>query len=120
MNFRRFGSQQEAEKFYFELFRQASGMGAIPEYGDKPDVIIHLDRKIGVEITNFYLRPGSDDASEQRQRERRTTIVADAQTPLEERGRNTLVLSGKLARDALVLCHKECESVKTGKAVAVA
>lgn len=29
-------------------------------------------------------------------------------------------LSGKLARDALVLCHKECESVKTGKAVAVA
>ena len=28
-------------------------------------------------------------------------------------------LSGKLARDALVLCHKECESVRTGKAVAV-
>ena len=29
------------------------------------------------------------------------------------------LLSGKLARDALVLCHKECESVKTGKTVAV-
>ena len=29
------------------------------------------------------------------------------------------LLSGKLARDALVLCHKECESVKTGKAVAM-
>jgi predicted dehydrogenase len=28
-------------------------------------------------------------------------------------------LSGKLARDALVLCYRECESVKTGKAVAV-
>ena len=30
------------------------------------------------------------------------------------------LLSGKLARDALVLCHREIESVKTGKAVAVA
>ena len=30
------------------------------------------------------------------------------------------LLSGQLARDALVLCHRECESVKAGgKAVAV-
>lgn len=29
------------------------------------------------------------------------------------------LLSGKLARDALVLCHREIESVKTGRAVAV-
>jgi predicted dehydrogenase len=29
------------------------------------------------------------------------------------------LLSGKLARDALVLCHRECESVRTGRAVAV-
>jgi hypothetical protein len=29
------------------------------------------------------------------------------------------LLSGQLARDALVLCYKECESVKTGKIVAV-
>ena len=29
------------------------------------------------------------------------------------------LLSGQLARDSLVLCHRECESVKTGKAVAV-
>ncbi len=29
------------------------------------------------------------------------------------------LLSGQLARDALVLCHKECESVKTGRAVSV-
>jgi len=29
------------------------------------------------------------------------------------------LLTGKLARDALVLCHKECESVKTGRAVEV-
>lgn len=29
------------------------------------------------------------------------------------------LLSGKLARDALVMCYKECQSVRTGKAVAV-
>jgi predicted dehydrogenase len=35
-------------------------------------------------------------------------------------GKEPDLLSGQLARDALVLCHRECESVKTGKAVAVA
>jgi predicted dehydrogenase len=34
-------------------------------------------------------------------------------------GKESHFLSGKLARDALVLCHKECQSVRTGKAVAV-
>ncbi len=29
------------------------------------------------------------------------------------------LLSGQLARDALVLCHKECQSVKTGRAINV-
>lgn len=35
-------------------------------------------------------------------------------------GRESDLLSGQLARDALVLCHREIESVKTGRAVAVA
>jgi predicted dehydrogenase len=34
-------------------------------------------------------------------------------------GREPDLLSGKLARDALVLCYRECESVRTGKIVAV-
>ncbi|MBY0525912.1 MAG: Gfo/Idh/MocA family oxidoreductase [Gemmataceae bacterium] len=34
-------------------------------------------------------------------------------------GKEPDLLSGKLARDALVLCYKECESVKSGKLVAV-
>ena len=34
-------------------------------------------------------------------------------------GKEPDLLSGKLARDALVLCHKECQSVRSGKAVAV-
>jgi predicted dehydrogenase len=35
-------------------------------------------------------------------------------------GKEPDLLSGQLARDALVLCHKEIESVRTGTAVAVA
>jgi len=34
-------------------------------------------------------------------------------------GKEPDLLRGQLARDALVLCQRECESVKTGKAVAV-
>ena len=35
-------------------------------------------------------------------------------------GKEPALLSGQLARDALVLCHKECQSVRTGKVVSVA
>jgi len=35
-------------------------------------------------------------------------------------GKEPALLSGKLARDALVLCQSECDSVKTGKAVTIA
>lgn len=34
-------------------------------------------------------------------------------------GKEPDLLSGQLARDALVLCHRECDSVKTGQIVAV-
>jgi predicted dehydrogenase len=34
-------------------------------------------------------------------------------------GEEPKLLSGQLARDALVLCHKECQSARTGRAVAV-
>jgi hypothetical protein len=34
-------------------------------------------------------------------------------------GQEPDLLSGRLARDALVLCHREIESVRTGTAVAV-
>jgi hypothetical protein len=71
-------SQQEIERHYFERFRKVAGLNVIPAYGDKPDVVLHLDRKIGVEITNFYIRPGADEASEQRQRQRRHEVVEAA------------------------------------------
>jgi len=71
-------SQQNIERHYFGRFCKAAGLDVIPAYGDKPDVVLHLDRKIGVEITNFYIRPGADEASEQRQRQRRQEVVEAA------------------------------------------
>jgi predicted dehydrogenase len=57
---------------------------------------------------------GGDDAT--------TAFTAEIQAAVDgvRNGREPDLLSGKLARDALVLCHRECDSVRTGAAVAVA
>jgi hypothetical protein len=49
------------------------------------------------------------------------SFAAEIQAAVEGVRANRLpdLLSGKLARDALLLCHKECQSVKTGAAVDV-
>ncbi len=48
-------------------------------------------------------------------------FTAELQTAIEgiQTGKEPDLLSGQLARDALVLCQKECQSVRTGKAVTV-
>ncbi len=50
-----------------------------------------------------------------------TAFTAELQAAVDgvKTGREPDLLSGQLARDALVLCHRECESVRTGRAVAV-
>jgi predicted dehydrogenase len=50
-----------------------------------------------------------------------TAFTAETQAAVDgvTSGQEPKLLSGKLARDALVLCHQECESVRTGAAVAV-
>ena len=50
-----------------------------------------------------------------------SAFTAELQTAVDgvAAGKLPDLLSGKLARDALVLCHKECESAKTGQIVAV-
>ena len=47
------------------------------------------------------------------------TLEIQAAVDSVSTGRAPDLFSGKLARDALVLCHRECESVKSGKAVAI-
>ncbi len=68
------------ERYYFEQFRRVY---PIPDgcvvYGDKPDVIIDGRKRIGIEITNFFLQPGDHTESEQRQSRYRAEIIAQAQ-----------------------------------------
>ena len=72
-------TSSDIECHYFELFRSAyPACAGAPSYGDKPDVILSGERKIGIEITNFFLQPGGDSESEQRQRPLRADVVSKA------------------------------------------
>lgn len=55
-------------------------------YGDSPDIIIEGQRRIGIEMTNFFLEEGSLFESEQAQRKSRERIVSEAQQVYQ--GRN--------------------------------
>lgn len=73
-------SNQRVERYYFEMFRRDF---ALPEgkivYGDKPDIIVHGERRIGIEITNFFLVDGELSESEQVQGKARQKVVSEAQ-----------------------------------------
>ena len=71
---------QIIERHYFERFREAYSLptGQLG-YGDKPDVTLTGDRTIGIEVTRFYLQPGSRLESKQRQRPLRDAVVEQAQ-----------------------------------------
>jgi hypothetical protein len=72
-------TNRDTERHYFEQFRKAYALpsGEI-SYADKPDVFVRGSRTIGIEITNFYLEPGNEEGSEQRQRPRRYEVALEA------------------------------------------
>ena len=82
------------EPYYFEMFRRHYLLptGTI-EYRDKPDFILHGARKIGIEITNFFLEDGGCTDSEQRQGGVRATVVSEAQQIYLENGGKRMELS---------------------------
>jgi hypothetical protein len=72
-------STAESERYYFEMFREAYGLsGESVEYGDKPDVVIDAGKRIGIEITNFFLKAGNLPESEQVQRLARQKVIERA------------------------------------------
>lgn len=73
-------SNQDIEKYYFEMFRKDYPLppGTVI-FGDKPDVVIDGERKIGIETTNFYHKCGTLPESEQVQSRRREQVVSTAQ-----------------------------------------
>src|SRR6266571_6457313 len=73
-------SNQQIERYYFDMFRNHYSLpDGIVEYADKPDVILRGDRRIGIEITNFFLQEGALPESEQVQRRARQAVVSTAQ-----------------------------------------
>jgi predicted dehydrogenase len=78
------------------------------ESGTCPLTVLHVDGR-----SERPTLPGGDDAT--------TAFTAEIQAAVDgvRTGQEPDLLSGKLARDALVLCHRECESVRTGQIVAI-
>ena len=72
--------------------------------GTCPLTVLHADGR-----SERPALAGGDDAT--------TAFTAEIQAAVDgvRAGREPDLLSGKLARDALVLCHRECESVRTGE-----
>lgn len=79
-------SNQNIEKYYFEMFRKDYPLppGTVI-YGDRPDVIIDGERKIGIEITNLYHKCGTLPESEQVQRRWREQVVSTAQNQYQNK-----------------------------------
>ena len=79
-------SAREIERHYFEQFRKHF---PVPDgqvtYADKPDVRVHGDRTLGIEIVRLYLADGGNPGSEQRQSALRSQVLTKAQE-LHERG----------------------------------
>jgi hypothetical protein len=84
---------RKIEQHYFELFRLRYELPAGRlEYTDKPDVILHGERCLGIEIANLYIADGSDSTSEQVQRRRRKQVLARAQALHREAGGRCIAL----------------------------
>jgi hypothetical protein len=80
-------SNQEIEHHYFELFRR---IYALPDgqvkHGDRPDIIVEGARRVGIEVTNFFLEKGELPESEQKQRRIREEVLKKAQRKYMDAG----------------------------------
>jgi hypothetical protein len=93
---------------------------------DKPDVILEGKRKIGIEITNFFLECGALPESEQVQRKAREAVVSKAQQVYFGNGGKRIEFSfsfdkvspirdqGKLAKKIAAVA-KNIDGLKTGE-----
>jgi hypothetical protein len=87
-------SNKEIEQYCFEKFRKAYPLpnGCIT-YGDKPDVIIEGPRKIGIEITRFFIENGNLLESEQNQRKVRKDVIRRAHKIYLDEGRKPIEIT---------------------------
>lgn len=107
--------QRRIEKHYFDKFCAAHELRPeFVEYGDKPDVVMIFEGKpLGVEITNFYKKPGYDITSEQRQRSIRARIVEQAQSLYDNSLKLEIVFGFGLIEEEDVLADRICAFLNT-------
>ena len=73
-------SHEEINQYYFKKFRKDYPLPLGTAYcGDKPDVILECERRIGIEITNFFREEGDLLESEQVQGKLREQVLSEAQ-----------------------------------------
>lgn len=87
-------SNRNKEAYYFEMFRKdyQLPLGTL-EASDRPDIILNGQRRIGIEITNFYLDDGALPSSEQVQRKARQGAILQAEQSYLTNGGKKLAIS---------------------------
>ena len=80
--------KQKMEHHYFDIFNRiyTLPLGNIEYYRDKPDIMIHGERKLGIEIRNFYIEEGGLTQSEQKQRDMRKHAIRKAHQKYLKKG----------------------------------
>lgn len=73
-------TNEKIERYYFEQFRKVYRLpDGMVKHGDKPDIIIDGNKKIGIEVTNSYIENGALPESEQNQKKGREDVLSKAQ-----------------------------------------
>ena len=100
-------SNQDIEKYYFEMFRKDYPLppGTVI-YGDSPDVVIDGERKIGIEITNFFHNSGTLPESEQIQGRWREKVISEAQRLYQKQNGGKFEISFGFDKSCPIRDHK--------------
>ena len=112
-------SNQEIERHYFNMFRTDYPLpDGMIDHGDKPDFILEAERKIGIEMTQFFLDKGELPESEQVQSKARNAVVSQAQRIYQAEGGKGIELSfgfdkEQPIRDQRELAKKIAEVART-------
>ena len=105
-------SKREIERHYFERFRQDYPLPeGVIEYWDRPsggpDVFVNGEKRIGIEITNFFLEDGALKDSERRQRDLRDKVVSRAQETYSRDGGKSCKLSFSFNKESPINSVKQ-------------
>jgi hypothetical protein len=100
-------SNQDIEKYYFEMFRKDYPVpSGTVIYRDSPDIIVDGERKIGIEITNFFHKSGTLPESEQVQSRRRKKVISEAQRLYQEQNGKKFEISFGFEKSNPILNQK--------------